>query len=163
MNLLLAIDDAPCSEVAVRAAIGQFPPEGTAIRVLHVIDWPGELPPSLMFDEAPRAVAHVAAAREAIRRRSSELVGAAVEQLARAGFAASAHVAEGNPYEEILAMAAAWPAHAIVVGSHGRKGLDRVLLGSVSERVLRHAACSVLIVRAEAKLLHGDALLQPVG
>jgi nucleotide-binding universal stress UspA family protein len=56
-------------------------------------------------------------------------------------------VIEGEPREEILAMAEAWPADAIVVGSHGRKGLDRVLLGSVSDGVVRHAACSVMVVR----------------
>jgi nucleotide-binding universal stress UspA family protein len=47
----------------------------------------------------------------------------------------------------ILDTAAKWHADLIVIGSHGRKGLDRFLLGSVSEAVARHAPCSVQIVR----------------
>jgi nucleotide-binding universal stress UspA family protein len=158
MKLLLAIDESPCSDAAVRAVIDQFRPEGTAIRVLHVIGWPAELPPSSMFDEGPRAADHVGTAHDALRRRSSELVGAAVDRLARAGFAASAHVTEGDPCDEILAMSGAWHADVVVVGSHGRKGLDRVLLGSVSARVLREAGCSVLVVRTDPKGLRGNSL-----
>ena len=43
-------------------------------------------------------------------------------------------------------MAAAWPADDIVMGSHGRRGMNRLLLGSVSEGVVRHATCSVQVV-----------------
>jgi nucleotide-binding universal stress UspA family protein len=44
-------------------------------------------------------------------------------------------------------MAAEWPADTIVLGSHGRKGLERLLLGSVSYNLVRHAPCSVEVVR----------------
>ncbi|AKV01025.1 Universal stress protein family [Labilithrix luteola] len=54
----------------------------------------------------------------------------------------------GKPAEEIVKTAGAWPADVIVLGSHGRSGLKRVLLGSVAEGVLRHAMCPVLVVRA---------------
>jgi nucleotide-binding universal stress UspA family protein len=43
-----------------------------------------------------------------------------------------------------------WPADVIVIGSHGRAGVTRVLLGSVAEAVMRHAPCPVLVVRPEA-------------
>jgi nucleotide-binding universal stress UspA family protein len=56
----------------------------------------------------------------------------------------------GNPVVEILKAAKAWPADLIVVGSHGRSGLDRVLLGSVAEAVVRQAPCPVLVVRARS-------------
>lgn len=55
----------------------------------------------------------------------------------------------GDPAVEIVRAAKAWPADLIVIGSHGRSGLDRVLLGSVAEAVVRQASCPVLVVRAQ--------------
>jgi nucleotide-binding universal stress UspA family protein len=54
----------------------------------------------------------------------------------------------GDPATEILKAATEWPADIIVLGSHGRTGVSRVLLGSVAEAVTRHAPCPVLVVRA---------------
>ena len=53
----------------------------------------------------------------------------------------------GIPYEEILKFAAEKGISLIVIGTHGRKGLDRVLFGSTAERVVRNAPCPVLTVR----------------
>jgi nucleotide-binding universal stress UspA family protein len=55
-------------------------------------------------------------------------------------------VAEGNPVPEILDRAATLPSDLIVLGTHGVSGFDRVLLGSVTDKVLRKAACPVLTV-----------------
>jgi universal stress protein A len=55
----------------------------------------------------------------------------------------------GSPATEIVKAAKEWPADVIVIGSHGRRGLGRTLLGSVAERVMRHAPCPVLVVRAK--------------
>jgi nucleotide-binding universal stress UspA family protein len=157
MNVLLAIDDSPSSEAALRAIINQCRPRDTTVRVVHVIEWPRELPTSLMFAEGASAGIRVVAAHDGIRRLSRALVEDAVSRLERARFTASAHVVEGGARDEILAMAEAWPADAIVIGSHGRRGLDRVMLGSVSEGIVRRASCSVLVVRApEAELSAED-------
>jgi nucleotide-binding universal stress UspA family protein len=53
----------------------------------------------------------------------------------------------GVPYEEILKFADARHIDLIIIGTHGRKGLDRVLLGSTAERIVRNARCPVLTVR----------------
>jgi nucleotide-binding universal stress UspA family protein len=56
-------------------------------------------------------------------------------------------VAHGVPYEEILKFSQANQIDMIIVGTHGRKGLDRAILGSTAERVVRNAKCPVLVVR----------------
>jgi len=156
MNILLPIDDSSCSAAAVEAVINQFRPRDTTVRVLHVIEWPGSLPMSVMFCEGPSAADRVVHAHDEIRRRARELVARAVSRLTRARFQATEQVTEGEPHEEILTMAKAWPADTIVIGSHRRKGLDRVLLGSVSSNIVRRATCSVLVVREAARSLECD-------
>ena len=152
MNVLLPIDESTCSEAAVDAVLTGFCPEETAVRVLHVIEWPHGLPPALTFAEGPRAADCVLAAHEDIRRRAGALVDRAVARLQEAQFRASACVVEGDARRTILDLAADWPADAIVIGSHGRTGLDRVLLGSVSEGVARRAMCPVQVVREPTRL-----------
>lgn len=56
-------------------------------------------------------------------------------------------VVKGTPYEEILKFARENKADLIVIGTHGRKGLDRVIFGSTAEKVVRDAPCPVLSVR----------------
>mgnify|MGYP001313577204 CR=1 FL=1 len=55
----------------------------------------------------------------------------------------------GKTVTEIVKAAKEWPAELIVIGSHGRGGVERLLLGSVAEGVMRHAVCPVLVVRAK--------------
>ncbi|MDX2108355.1 MAG: universal stress protein [Candidatus Melainabacteria bacterium] len=56
-------------------------------------------------------------------------------------------ILEGNPAEKILDTASEWKADLIIMGSHARTGLNKLLMGSVSSAVLDHAGCSVIIVR----------------
>jgi nucleotide-binding universal stress UspA family protein len=58
-------------------------------------------------------------------------------------------VQAGSPSAEIVKAAREWPADLIVIGSHGRSGFQRALLGSVAEEVMRHASCPVLVVRSK--------------
>lgn len=58
---------------------------------------------------------------------------------------------EGNPQKMIVAAAENWKADLIIIASHARTGLNRVLMGSVAEAVLRHSQCPVLIVPAHRK------------
>ncbi len=56
---------------------------------------------------------------------------------------------KGTPADEIVKAAKEWLADVIVIGSHGRGGVQRALLGSVAEGVMRHAHCPVLVIRAK--------------
>ena len=80
-------------------------------------------------------------------------INRAEEVLASAGLKATADVLDGNPKEAILEEAKKWNADLIVVGSHGRRGFKRLLLGSVSEAVAMNAHCSVVVVRDAAHSL----------
>lgn len=65
-------------------------------------------------------------------------------------FSAQKFIRVGKPAHEILTVAKEWRADVIVLGSHGRHGIPRVLLGSVAEAVMRHAECPVLVIRGKA-------------
>ncbi len=71
----------------------------------------------------------------------------AAERLRDSGLNATPILKEGDPKSRIIDLATEWHADLIVLGSHGRKGLNRFLLGSVSQAVARQAPCSVQIVR----------------
>jgi universal stress protein A len=65
----------------------------------------------------------------------------------------------GSPAEEIVRVAEAEQVDMVVIGTHGRTGLSRLLMGSVAENVVRHAACPVLTVKPTALAIDRDALL----
>ena len=64
-------------------------------------------------------------------------------------------VLSGSPAHSIVAFASDWGADLVILGSHGRTGLARLLLGSVARNVLHHAGSSVLIVRRHAEAKRG--------
>ena len=111
-------------------------PEGTRVRLISVIepvvyfaeqivDPPQEVSDSLQLDQW----------------RAESL-------LSEGGINVTSEIVSGNPKETIVDQAKAWDADLVVVGSHGRRGLKRWLLGSVSEAVATHAHCSVEVIRS---------------
>jgi nucleotide-binding universal stress UspA family protein len=151
MKILLAVDGSECSEAAINAVINQFAPDRSEVQVIHADDWPNGLPTALTFAEGPAAADDVLRRHETRRQEAAALVGDAATRLRTAGFSATTSVRQGDPQHSILACAQDWHPDLIVLGSHGRRGLDRLLLGSVSEGVARRAACSVEIVRGRAR------------
>jgi nucleotide-binding universal stress UspA family protein len=67
----------------------------------------------------------------------------------QAGLTVVTEIAEGNPHEEILAYVSEHGIDMVIMGTHGRTGLDRVVMGSVAERVVRRSPIPVLTVRGE--------------
>lgn len=147
MRILLAVDDSPCSRAAVDSVIAQFRPENCVVRVLHVDEWPKGLPASLAFTEGAEIAGSVLAAHEEMRQRANELVDDAKRRLSAADFRVTTEIRAGDARRAILDCATEWQPDLIVLGSHGRRGVDRFLLGSVSENVVRHATCSVDVIR----------------
>ena len=84
---------------------------------------------------------------KALREQAKDLVEKAADKLRAAKFDVSTELVEGDPKSQIIDVANEWHADMIVLGSHGRTGLSRFLIGSVSQAVVRHAHCSVEIIR----------------
>lgn len=149
MKVLLPIDESVCSQTAAQALARQIRPDGVEIHVLHVIEWPRLFPESFAFGEGPEFAEEFQNFLSNQRQRARSLVDRTVLFLRSAGFQACGFVREAEPKTAILEYASEWEPDLIVLGSHGRKGLERVVLGSVSEAVARHALCSVQIMRPQ--------------
>jgi nucleotide-binding universal stress UspA family protein len=146
MKILLSVDGSPFSDAAVEQMAGMPWPPGTEIRVLHVSERP-LIPatepwalPDNYFEEMDRAASEHARAT----------VDKALARLASLRQSVTSEIVEGYPKHAIVDDAVSWGADLIVLGSHGYRGLTRLLLGSVSQAVASHAPCSVLIVRKPA-------------
>ncbi len=153
MKILLAVDDSKFADVATQAVISQVCKEHTQVLVLHVVDWSGFMPgPFPTAGQEPMySVNQLESIIKGETKRGHELVTKAAQRLRSAGFEVSTSVRDGDAKMVILDCGAEWGSDLIVVGSHGRKGVARFLLGSVSEAVARHAHCSVEIVRLPVK------------
>ncbi len=144
MKILLPIDDSAFSALAIQSLTQQARPKGTEVLVLHVVDVLATLS---MYDSYGPAI-NIEAIEEDREKRAEEVVKAAAQTIRDTGFTVTTRVERGDPKRSIVEIATEWGADLIIIGSHGRKGVDRFLLGGVSEAVSRHAHCSVLIVRS---------------
>jgi nucleotide-binding universal stress UspA family protein len=148
MRVLVAIDGSRYSDAAVRSVAERGHSPASEVKVLHVIAGGLPVPSEVgVWGFGPPSLFEVT---EEQRQAAKELVTEASDVLRTARWKVSTSVEEGDPKSVILDLAEEWNPDLIVVGSHGRKGLDRFLLGSVSEAVARHARCSVEIVRIPA-------------
>jgi nucleotide-binding universal stress UspA family protein len=147
MRVLLAVDGSACSDVAVQTVIDRYCADDTQVRVLHAVEWMREMPLCFQYAHGPRAGDDVVECRNKSFERARELVERVAAQLEFKGFHPSVSTPDVDPRHAIVEAAREWPADLIVMGSHGRRGMDRLLLGSVAESVVRHAPCSVHLVR----------------
>ena len=144
MKILIGIDESKSSGDVLKAVVAQFRTENTDVRVLHVLQPIAPAPPQMAPGYAPEL--------EGLKKPAQELVERIGNELRSAGFKVDTAVEIGDIRETVIDSAAAWGADLIVVGSHGQRGIQRFLLGSVAEFVARHAKCSVEIVRAPASV-----------
>jgi nucleotide-binding universal stress UspA family protein len=147
LRILLATDCSDYSAAAARSIAARPWPDGSEVRIVSVVE---QIVPAADPWYAAGAVA--TRVREDNTKTSKEAVNAAEEIVASAGIKTETAVLEGSPKRRIVEESKAWGADLIVVGSHGRRGLTRYLLGSVSEAVAMHAHCSVEVIRDRALL-----------
>jgi nucleotide-binding universal stress UspA family protein len=150
MKLLLATDGSDCSEIAARSVANRPWPAGSEVRIICVREllvlenantvaspcpvYPPSLLAEILEDARERAEKALVQARHVLSSKGLKVANGP-----------SAPV--GDPRAILLDEASTWGAHLIILGSHGRHGFDRVVLGSVSESVALHAGCSVEIIR----------------
>lgn len=147
MKILLATDGTKCSEDAVRMISNFAFSESDTIKIISVIDmalplsvdiYGGFLPPNIELEKAVKENA------DKILIETSDKVKSFLKlnpvQI-------STEVLFGSPESRIVETAEEMKADIIIVGSHGYNSWERLLLGSVSDSVVHHAPCSVLVVR----------------
>lgn len=147
LRILLATDGSKHSAAAARSIADRPWPGDTHVRIVSVVE---QIVPAADPWYAAGAVAE--RVREDNTKHCEAAVIAANEIIAGAGLETEVAVLEGSPKKRVVEESKAWGAHLIVVGSHGRRGLTRYLLGSVSEAVAMHAHCSVEVIRDRALL-----------
>lgn len=146
MRIIVAVDGSRFSDAAVQFVMAQARPTDE-IRVLHVL----EPPPLLAVREMSGQGSALEKVWESEKKVAHELVEKTTELYRSKGMKVTGSVQDGDAKSTILQAAKEWRADLIVLGSHGRKGLEHFLMGSVSDAVARHAGCSVEIVRVGSK------------
>jgi nucleotide-binding universal stress UspA family protein len=144
-RILLATDGSKEATLAAKTAADLAQKTGSELHVVYVgssLEYVGMGPPEIGDIPAPT--------QEQLSAEARELLDVEVEQVkAQGGTVAKAHLGVGAPDREIVNLAEEIGAGLIVLGSRGRGGIRRALMGSVSDAVVRHAHCPVLVVRRE--------------
>ncbi len=145
-NILVATDGSKYSDAAARKAIGMAKRCGSHLTVMSVV--PSE-------SISPLDIVHSDMHRELIaekERKAAQCNIDGIKELAeREGVSVESIIGEGRPYEAIIETATEKKIDLIVVGSHGRSGLEKLLMGSVTERVIVLSPCAVLVVKAKSQ------------
>jgi universal stress protein A len=140
-RILVPTDFSAGSERAWAVARQLAGPLGAELILFHVVI---EAP---LFSEGPFTMKDARDVFSAAREWANTALGEWTAAATASGLRARSSVGIGAPHKEIIAAAALEHADLIVMGTQGRGGLDRALLGSVAERVIRLAPCPVLAVR----------------
>lgn len=143
-RLLLATDFSACAHQALRQAAGLARRFESRMLIVHAVE------ASSPCSQAGRSGAGRAAESAAGVDRGRQRLDRLLSELKAGGVTAEGRCLEGRPIDVILEQAARWKADAIVIGTQGRRGLHRLMLGSVAEQVVRRAGCPVVTLNRTA-------------
>ena len=155
-KILVPVDFSPYASYALRTAAELARRFNGSLTILHVHD---ALPLAFPDDLQPISKEQQAQLRARIDK---ELAALSVRAGTAGASGVETLVAEASPAEEIAHCAERGGFGLIVIGTHGRRGFQRLLLGSVAERVVRLAPCPVLTVRAPEEELKKEKLWPPI-
>lgn len=137
-KILVAVDKGPIAAHALAVALELSTALKAQIAVIHVME------PQVSYGSTagvPRSEL-----TQMVRNEGAEVLAALRRDRGLPDFVRE-FLEGGQPAEEIVRVAREWGADVIIMGSHGRDGVSRLLVGSVAESVLRKAPCPVLVVR----------------
>jgi nucleotide-binding universal stress UspA family protein len=134
-NILLATDGSRYSRIAADKAIEFAKTYSKKLDVISIVDVPSEF-----YAEAPKAV-------EDLIKKAKKFVEEIKVKSDAAGNVTSTFVGEGEAYRVLTDFAKEKDTDVIVMGSHGRTGFRKLLMGSVTEKVIGYAPCPVLVVK----------------
>jgi nucleotide-binding universal stress UspA family protein len=146
-KILIAVDGSTASQRGLKEGVRLAKALGARVMLLHIVN-------ALILDSEIASTAYYQALAEAFRRDGSEILEHAVSLAREEGIAFEPKMIEkigARASDEIVAAAKRWPADLIVLGTHGRRGLKRLVMGSDAEMVLRSSPVPVLMVREEAE------------
>lgn len=143
-NIVVATDGSRFSNAAVSEAIGLAKRNGAALTVISVVPSEFLAPTDIELGMTQREMIAEKEMKEA--EKNAKTVKEAAQ---KEGVAVTAFVMSGKPADAIVEAAKDKKADLVVVGSHGRTGMDRLLMGSVAERVIVLSSCAVLVVKGK--------------
>ncbi|WP_428266059.1 universal stress protein [Haliangium sp.] len=150
-HIVVGFDFSEFSKLALAEALGLASlNERTVLHILGVLDDSSGLGPVVAETKVDYRTA------EAVQAEIKKVVETKLEKYRPSDFQFFIHARLGTPAEEILTLADEVDADLVVVGTHGRSGLERLFMGSVAERVVRHARCPVLVMRSKPATEEGD-------
>ncbi len=138
-KILCPIDHSDCSKEALKYAVSFAMKDEAKLYLLHIID-------IRSFSEGLDAMSKQIPDEETLEQLRTKLLDCIPEEI-RDDMDIEATVIQGIPFAEIISTAKEKEIDMIVIGSHGRTGISHMMLGSVSEKVVRKAPCPVLTVR----------------
>ena len=147
MKVLLATDGTKYAEAAAAALAKLNLTDGDEVKIISVVDVAVPLAIDVYGGYLPDTTDLEKAARENAQKVCEGTTKKVTDMLAGKNVSISSDVVYGTPESRIVETAEEMPADMIVLGSHGYKAWERMLLGSVSNSVVHHAHCSVLVVR----------------
>lgn len=141
--VLAAVDDCPLDGEVVRVSANfARASAGGELHVVHVVE---DLPPPVAV--VPRPIGLGISTPEIVAAARKRLDTLSAEARGQFGGRIVEHLAAGSAWRHILQVAIDIQADVILVGTHGRTGVKRMLIGSVAETVVRKASCPVIVVR----------------
>ena len=151
MKILLATDGAKQSDAAIDSLKRMLLTDGDEIKIVNIIDMALPMSIDIYGGYLPDTTELEKTAREHGAKILEQTAAKLNAFASGPGCAITTEMLFGSPESRIVETAEAWNADLVIVGSHGYSRWERLLLGSVSDSVVHHAPCSVLVVRVPAE------------
>jgi nucleotide-binding universal stress UspA family protein len=138
-KILIPTDGSSCSLHAAEVGISLAKLLGAEIIVIYAID-------IIILEELTRSIGPKDVEKE-LKEKGERYLNYVVELAKKEGLRTEAILTKGEPYDQIVHFAKSRSVDMIVMGTYGRRGTKRILIGSVTERVIEYSPCPVLVVK----------------